>query len=284
MDSSTVQKAVKYLGWLFVALIVFIAILSVNALKENRYIGGGVSAGNVITVSGEGEVFAVPDIAEFTYTVFAEAKTVGDAQEAAAQKGNAVIAFLKGEGIDEKDIKTVSYSANPKYEWTSGPTPLGAGAEPMYAGASGGSAGVAYPDYYPGPRNQVIVGYEVRQTVSVKVRDTEKVGALLSGVGEKGATDIYGPNFTIDDEEDLQRQARQKAIEDAKDKAEQLADDLDVRLVRVVSFSENSGGYYPMYGKGFDMAVAESAPREVPEIPLGENKISAYVSITYEIR
>lgn len=282
MDSSAVQKAVRHLGWLFVALIVFIAILSVNALKENRYIGGGVPSGNVITVSGEGEVFAVPDIAEFTYTVFAEAKTVGAAQEAAATKGNAAIAFLKGEGIDEKDIKTVSYSANPKYEWTDSPTPLGA---EMRSGASSvGSAGVAYPDYYPGPRNQVIVGYEVRQTVSVKVRDTEQVGALLAGVGEKGATDIYGPNFTIDDEEDLQREARQKAIEDAKTKAEQLADDLDVRLVRVVSFSENGGGYYPMYAaKGYDMAVAESAP-VTPEIPLGENKISASVSITYEIR
>ncbi len=288
MDSSAVQKTMKYLGWLFIVLIVFIAIQSVNALKENRYIGGGVPSGNVITVSGEGEVFAVPDIAEFTFSVFAEAKTVGDAQKAAAEKGNAIIAFLKGEGIDEKDIKTISYSANPKYEWTNGPTPLGGGVSAMEtsvsSGSAGGYAGVAYPDYYPGPRNQVIVGYEVRQTISVKVRDTEEVGTLLAGVGEKGATDIYGPTFTIDDEDELQREARQKAIMDAKLKAKQLADDLDVRLVRVVSFSENGNPWYPMYAtKGYDMAVAESAPA-IPEIPLGENKISASVSITYEIR
>ncbi|GMU73853.1 MAG: SIMPL domain-containing protein [Candidatus Campbellbacteria bacterium] len=288
MDSSTVQKAVKNLGWLFVALIVFIAILSVNALKENRYIGGGVPAGNVITVSGEGEVFAVPDIAEFTYTVYAEAKTVGEAQEMAAEKGNAIIAFLKGEGIAEKDIRTVSYSANPKYEWTNQPTPLGAEiqvVEPYYGGGTSGSAGVSSPDYYyPQPRNQVIVGYEVRQSVSVKVRDTEKVGELLAGVGEKGATDIYGPNFTIDEEDALQRAARKLAIKDAQEKAEQLADDLDVRLVRVVSFSENGGGYYPMYAREeFDMAVASDG-KATPEIPLGENKISANVSITYEIR
>lgn len=284
MDSSTVQKALKYVGWLSVALTVFVAILSVNALKENRYIGGGVPAGNVITVSGEGEVFAVPDIAEFTYAVFAEAKTVADAQEAAAQKGNAVLAFLKSNGVSEKDIKTTSYSANPKYEWTNQPTPLGAEIQPM-GGSVTGSAGVAYPEYYPGPRNQVIVGYEVRQTVTVKVRDTEKVGALLAGVGEKGATDIYGPTFTIDDEDELQREARKEAIADAQEKAKQLADDLGVRLVRVVSFSENGGGYYPMFAKGMgmDMAVSSEA-REVPEIPLGENKISAYVSITYEIR
>lgn len=288
MDSSAVQKAMKYLGWLLIVLIVFIAIQSVNALKENRYIGGGVPSGNVITVSGEGEVFAVPDIAEFTFSVFAEAKTVGDAQEAAAEKGNAIIAFLKGEGIDEKDIKTISYSANPKYEWTNEPTPLGGGTPAMEIyrddQSVSGSAGSAPDYYYPTPRNQVIVGYEVRQSVSVKVRDTEEVGMLLAGVGERGATDIYGPNFTIDDEDELQREARQKAIVDAKDKAEQLADDLGVRLVRVVSFSENGGGYYPMYAKGFDMAVSESAPREIPEIPLGENRISAYVSITYEIR
>ncbi len=289
MDSSAVQKAMKYLGWLFIVLIVFIAIQSVNALKENRYIGGGVPSGNVITVSGEGEVFAVPDIAEFTFSVFAEAKTVGAAQEAAAEKGNAIIAFLKGKGINEKDIKTISYSANPKYEWTSGPTPLSGASVPameIYRDdqSVSGYAGSAPDYYYPAPRNQVIVGYEVRQSISVKVRDTEEVGALLAGVGEKGATDIYGPTFTIDDEDELQREARQKAIADAKLKAKQLADDLNVRLVRVVSFSENGTPWYPMYAmKGYDVAAAEGA-RTVPEIPLGENKISASVSITYEIR
>ncbi len=284
MESSTVQQAAKYLGWLCIALIAFVAILSFNALKEYRYIGGGVPSTNVITVSGQGEAFAVPDIAEFSYTVFAEATTVAEAQAQAAEKGNAVLAFLKGEGIAEKDIKTTSYSANPKYEWVNGTV------RPMMGAGTMGSVGATEPAiavdyYYPGTRNQVITGYEVRQTVSVKVRDTEVVGALLAGVGERGATDIYGPNFTIDDEEVLQRDARRDAIKDAEEKAEQLADDLGVRLVRVVSFSEG-GGYYPPYYSRDTMMSAGMAVEEkaIPEIPLGENKITVNVSITYEIR
>src|SRR5690606_38170187 len=100
-----------------------------------------------------------------------------------------------------------------------------------------------------------------------------------------GVTDIYGPNFTVDDETELKREARQKAIEDARAKARQLADDLDVRLVRVVSFSENGGGYYPMFARGaaMDMAVSSEA-KAAPELPTGENTITSYVTITYEIR
>ena len=284
METSAVQKAVKYLGWLFIVLIIFVAVSALNALKENRYIGGGVSASNVITVNGTGEVFAVPDIAEIGFSVVAEKKLLPDAQKMSAEKINAIMAFLKEQGIDEKDIKTTNYSANPKYEWTNEVTPMYSGssgaAEPGYDGVQ---TSAVYPDYYPQPRNQVVVGYEVRQTITVKVRDTEKVGALVVGIGEQGATDMYGPTFTIDDETALQREARQKAIDDAKDKAEQLAKDLGVKLVRIVSFSENGGGYYPMMFKGMEATVSSDAA-VAPEIPVGQNQISANVSITYEIR
>lgn len=287
METSAVQKAVKYLGWLFIVLIVFVAISAMNALKESRYIGGGVPSSNTITVTGEGEVFAVPDIAEVGFSVVAEKKTLSEAQSESAEKINAIIAFLKEKGIAEKDIKTTNYSANPKYEWTDQPTPL-SGASTRSSGAAEPSYGVetslVYPEYYPQPRNQIVVGYEVRQTISVKVRDTEKVGELVTGIGEKGATDMYGPTFTIDDEVTLQREARQKAIEDAKDKAKQLADDLGVRLVRIVSFSENGGGYYPMYARMEAVAYDTDMAKVTPEIPAGENRISANVSITYEIR
>ncbi|MCR4274701.1 MAG: SIMPL domain-containing protein [Candidatus Campbellbacteria bacterium] len=286
METSAVQKAVKYLGWLCIVLIIFVGVSALNALKENRYIGGGVSASNVITINGEGEVFAVPDIAEIGFSVFAEKKTLTEAQSVSAEKMNTILAFLKDQGIDDKDIKTTNYSANPKYEWTNEVTPMSSGssgaAEPGYGGVQ---TSVVYPDYYPRPQNQVIVGYEVRQTITVKIRDTEKVGALVSGIGEKGATDIYGPTFTIDDEVALQREARQKAIDDAKNKAEQLAKDLGVRIVRIVSFSENGGGYYPMMFKGMEATVSsDSSVPPVPQIPVGENKITANVSITYEIR
>ncbi|QQR82171.1 SIMPL domain-containing protein [Candidatus Campbellbacteria bacterium] len=281
METNVTQKTIQYVGWLCIVLILFVAVLAINALKENRYIGGGVSASNVIAVSGEGKVFAVPDIAEIGFSVVAEKKTLTEAQTASAEKINAIMTYLKEQGVAEKDIQTANYSANPKYEYRASGTSVPAAASGMSAGSSAGIE--MMPVYYP-PQNQVLVGYEVSQTITVKVRDTEKVGALVTGIGAKGATNMYGPTFTIDDEVALQREARQKAIDDAKTKAQQLAKDLGVKLVRIVSFSENGGGYYPVMYKGMEATVSSDSASVSPQIPVGQNTITANVSITYEIR
>jgi uncharacterized protein len=273
MDSITKERATKAILALAIVLACYVAILALAKLREYPYIGSNYPSGNVITVEGQGEVFAVPDIAEITFAVRAEGATVAIAQADAAKRMNAIINYLKGQGVDEKDIKTTNYSANPKYEYRTDGAPTRM-LEPDTA--------TSYP--WPGSGNQVVVGYEVYQNISVKVRDADTAGDLVSGVGGLGATDIYGPNFTIDDETELKHEAREKAIEDARAKARQLADDLDVRLVRVVSFSEN-GGYYPMYGKAMLEAQDASVPPAVsPELPSGENSVTSNVSITYEIR
>lgn len=245
-----------------VLLVVFV----INAIKENRYIGAGIPPSNVVSVSGEGEVFAVPDIAEFTFSVVERRDTVDAAQDVAAEKVNAIIAYVKGEGIDEKDIKTVNYSAYPQYEWHQ---------ETIVC--------VRYPCPQP-PGEQVLTGYEVNQSVSVKVRDTNTAGILLSGVGERGVSSVSGLSFTIDDEDALQREARALAIADAKEKARELARDLGIKLVRIVNFYESGPTPY-YYGVGGDAAVAEFERTALPpEIPVGENRIISNVSITYEIR
>lgn len=280
LSNPLIERLIKFSAVLVAVVIAFVAVLTLNALKENKYIGGN-SGSNVITVSGEGEAFAVPDIAEFSFDVTAEATTLVPAQEEVTEKMNAIIAYLKDEGIDERDIKTTNYSSNPRYEWQGGEVySTGAGTS-----VGGSDAMMMYPVPYPGNGTQVIVGYEVHHSVSVKIRDTEKAGTIVTGVGALGVTNMYGPNFTVDDEDALMRDARKDAIRDAKDKAEELADDLDVKLVRIISFSENGGGYYPMYARMEGGMAYDSAEVKVaPEIPEGENKINASVSITYEIR
>lgn len=252
-------KALAFAAVAFVAIVYGLARLS-----EMRFIGSGVSATNTISVSGEGEVFAVPDIATFTLTIREEAKTVEEAQAAATTKSNSALATLRGAGIEDKDIKTVSYNINPQYDWVQ--------AERCATGA-----------YCPG--QQVLRGYEVYQSLSVKVRDTKNAGSILSQVG-KDVSDVSGLSFTIDDDAKLQADARAKAIADARAKADVLAKDLGVKVVRIVGFSESTGGrdIYPIYGKTFamDAAVGEEAP--APELPAGENKISSEVTITYEIK
>lgn len=246
-------------------LALFLLINSLKALKEFRYVGSGVTATNTISVSGMGEVFAVPDMATFSVTVREEAKEVADAQDKATKKSNDIIAYLKGAGVEEKDIKTISYNVNPKYEYSQG----------------------VCTQYSCPPSKQTLTGFEVYQMLEVKVQDPKKAGELLSGVGGKGASEVSGLSFTIEDEDQLKSDAREEAIADAEAKADELADQLGVNIIRVVGFYEDSGGYQPYaYGKGGiamdSMAVREAAP--APQIPAGENKIVSNVNITYEIR
>ena len=271
MEQQSVQEIIKATHWPrtmaatalgFLAL--FLLVGTISGLKSMQFIGSGVSATNTISVSGEGEVFAVADTATFSVTVREKAKEVKDAQDAATKKGNDIIAYLKDGGVEEKDIKTLDYSVNPDYEWSQGACPQGG--------------------YCPG--KQVLVGYEVSQTLSVKVRDTKRAGDLLSGVGSRGATEVSGLSFTIDDEDALKAEARDKAIAQAKEKAEVLAKSLGVSLVRVVGFYENEGGM-PIYAYGLggdERMMAGSAPKAAPQIPAGQNKIVSNVSVTYEIR
>ena len=253
-------------------LVLFLGVQVLAGAKGLRYIGGGINATNAITVSGHGEAFAVPDIATFTFSVVSLKSTVALAQEDATKKINEVTKYLKDAGVADKDIKTSDYSVYPQYEYSQSVCPAV-------------SSSMGAPVYCP-PGKQVLKGYEVRQTTTVKVRDTAKAGDLLTGAGSKGATEVSGLNFTFDNPDQVQNEARDKAIANAKAKAEVLAKSLGVRLVRVVSYNEN--GYPgPIYygkemalGMGGDGAVAQSAPA----ISVGENKVTSDISITYEIR
>jgi uncharacterized protein YggE len=247
-----------------VALVGLVAALGSYAYVTLKNAGGWVGP-TTINIVGTGEVTAVPDIATFSFSVRAEGKDAAEAQGKSAESMNKVIGFLKDEGVDEKDIKTTGYNLMPKYTYTQAPCAMGSWCP-------------------PGEQKQD--GFEVYQTVTVKVRDTKKAGTLLSGVGERGATDMSSLGFTIDDEEKLKAEARELAIADAKEQAEALARQLGVRLGEMTGYYEESANNpYPYYGMGGDMmmsAKAEAAP--VPEMPAGENTIMSRVNLTYTIK
>ncbi len=265
----------EYVRNLYRLLVVFLAVISlffaVKLLSELRAYGMmGSSGSNVVAFSGHGEVTAVPDIATVNFTIRKEAKTVKEAQKGVADKEKQALDFLKGKNIEEKDIKTENASFYPKYEYVRGVCPE------IKAG------GISYDC---GGGKQVLTGYEASESITVKVRNTDDAGAIIQGLGTVGVSDLNGPNFTVENEESLKAEARKKAIEDAKNKAKVLAKDLDVRLVRISSFSE-SGNLGPMfYGKAMmaqdSVLGAGSAPANLPK---GENTISSDVTITYEIR
>lgn len=257
-------KAVTVLAMLGAVLV---GAMIITEVKGYRFIGGGVSATNTISVSGEGEVVAPPDIANVSFTVRESATKVSDAQDKVSVKTKSALSAVRKLGVSDKDIKTQNYSSYPKYEWQEGTVSCMA---------------VGCPPSRPG--KQVIIGYEVSQTVDVKVRDLEKVNTLVEELASAGVTEMYGPNFAIDNEDSLKAEARKIAIENARTKADVLARDLGVTLVRVVSFSE--GGNYPIYTRSTMMSEKADfgVDSSTPEIPQGEEKIVSNVTVTYEIR
>ena len=271
LNSNHFTRLSRVLFWLIAIGVIFMFAKTLNEFKRGSYIGRDVAAQNTITVSGRGEVLAKPDIATFSFSVTEEGKTVAEAQKKATNKINQAVDLTKKGGVNEKDIKTLGYNIYPKYEYYNQPQPR-----------------ICYESYCPPQpvKDPKIIGYEVSQTIEVKVRKIEDSGDLLSTVGSIGVTNISGLSFSIDDEEKVKQEAQEKAIKEAKDKADKLAKQLGVSIVRVSNFSE-SGNYPIYYGRGgaFDakvVNVAESAPS--PQIPSGENQIISNVTITYEIR
>ena len=261
-EKSNVLKVVFVLG---ILVCVYFAVKVASEIKAYNFIGGGTTATNTISFDGKGEVTAAPDIATVSFSIRDDAKDLKTAQDTVTNKEKAILEFLDKSGIEKKDIKTENYSSYPRYDST-----------PCY--------NYKIPCRQPG----TIIGYEVSEYVTVKVRDLTKVGEIVKGLGGLGVSDMNGPNFAIEKEDELKAKARKIAIDEAKAKAEKLADDLGIRLVRIVGFSD--GADYPVYynaksGVAFDAQVS-SAPeaRPTPALPTGDTKIISNVSITYEIR
>ncbi len=267
MNSNYKDNVFKYGSWALMVLVVFLAVHTIGAFKN---LGSIDPSYNSISVTGEAEVVSIPDVATFSFTVSADAANVSSAQEVVTQKMDAVLDALKNLGVEDKDIKTTNYSVYPKYTYPS--------SAPV----------ICSPTYCPPspPTRQVQDGYTASHDVTVKVRDTEKAGDAVAQVGASGATNISSVSFTVDDPDQLIQQARVEAIADAKAKAEVLADELGVRLVRVVSFYDNQPGYpMPMYAEaGMSRDMVEVKNVTPATLPAGENKFSTTVTVTYEIR
>ena len=211
---------------------------------------------DTIVVNGKGELTVKPDIANISFSVMEENMDVSKASDAVNTKIAKIIENLKSNGVDEKDIKTTGYNIYPRYDYVS--------------------------QTYPYSGKQVLAGYDVTQSITVKIRDLSKAGKVVTDLGTLSVTDMSGLNFTNDKYDDLLKQARDQAIVQARSEAKKLAKSLGVRLVKIVGYSEGSN--YPVY---YDrVAVGATSMKSSAEavLPTGENKITSNVSITYEIR
>jgi uncharacterized protein YggE len=235
-----------------IAVVLLVStVMFVGCATDNR-INTGSNQQTGIWVNGTGKVYAVPDIAELTLGVEAEAATVAAAQSQANQAMASVVAALKAAGIADKDIQTQYYSIYEVTKWD------------------------------PDKNQSVITAYQVTNTVTATIRSIDKAGQIIDAVVAAGGNyiRINGINFTVEDPNIYYAQAREKAIEYAKAKANQMATLAGVKLGSIFYITESS--YMPS-GNYFDGRVVSAGSEAGTTISAGQLEITTTVTIAYDI-
>ncbi len=240
-----------------IGLVLAVSLLLIGCEEQEESssevaLTGSISQQTGIWVSGTGEVTVTPDVAILTLGVEAQETTVNAAQSEATSAMNAVMAALKSNGVADKDIQTQWYNISPVTRWDDRTS------------------------------EQITTGYSVTNMVTVKIRDISKAGTIIDAVAEAGgnSTRVNGISFTVDDPAAYNTQAREKAMQDASAKAQQLATLAGVTLGKAIYISE-SGSYIPApyYPKVY---LDESASGGIP-ISAGELEITLSVQVGYAI-
>jgi len=255
-----------------IALSIFLIVASISVWSYANSYSKQIDPSSIrsFTVSGEGKVVTVPDVATFSFSVITEGgKDLSALQTENVKKVNEAITFVKGNDVDEKDIKTEQYSVEPRYQYYDC-------SRTIYSSADEEKA-------CPPPE---IVGYTIRQSVLVKVRDFEVAGDLISGVVEKGANSVSRLQFTIDDPLEAMAKAREMAIQRAEEKAEQIADAAGFSVGKLISINE--GGYTPQVYRNakvsYDEVLGMGGAAPSAAIEAGSEEVIVNVTLQYEIR
>ena len=239
---------------LMLALVGLVGCTSEGTSEIELPSGLRINVGNQqegIWVNGYGEVNAAPDIAILQLGISAQRASVAEAQAEAATAMDEVMTVLKQGGVADKDIQTQYFSIQQVTRWDRE------------------------------TEEEVVIGYRVTNMVTAKIREIAKTGSIIDAVAEAGGdfTRIDNISFSIDDPSEYRKEARDKAMADAKAKAERLANLGGVTLGKPTYISENIS--YPVYSQ--PPRVAEAAPAPVTPISPGEMKISLDIQVVYAI-
>ncbi len=211
---------------------------------------------NGIWVTGQGKVTVVPDIATLRLGIKAQEESVAQAQSQAAEAMKNVMSALTENGVAIKDIRTQDFSIRQVTRWDED------------------------------KREEVAIGYMVTNMVVAKIRNIDEIGAVIDGVAEAGGdlTRIDSIAFTIDDSSEYYDEARQKAMADARTKAEQIAELAGVNLGKPTYIYEGLHIPTPRYAPVPVMGFAEVGLAVETPISAGEMEISLRLQVTYAIR
>ena len=219
--------------------------------------------GSGIWVSGQGTITVAPDLAVLDIGVETRAPNVSEANSQASMAMDAVIEALKARGVKDEDIQTRGFSVYPRYDYIE--------------------------EEKDGVRSsrEVLVGYRVRNSAAVKLRDLDTIGEVIDEVVTAGGDNvrISDISFTLEDPKPKMAELREMAVADAKAKAEHLAELSDVSLGRLIYISEGAAGPsvrgFADRGYGYEFAAMAAAP--APSISGGELKLSLSVQAGFAI-
>jgi uncharacterized protein YggE len=233
--------------FLLVSLLAVSAVPVVPALAD-------ANLPRTVSVSGQGEVSAEPDLAHVSLGVEARRPTMAEARTLVAATVDRVLALCKDLKIDPKLVNATRLQVQPEYSWNEK------------------------------DRKRVLLGYIVSRQVEVELRDLEQLGPLLERAVTAGVNQVGDPTLDSTRRKQLERQAMTLAVQDARLNADTLAQAAGVRLGAVRALSASSSPpIVPMYRSSMVMADAAAAPPPEATYRPGEMKFTASVSAEYDL-
>jgi len=206
---------------------------------------------DTFSVSGEGKVTIIPDIAIVSVGVSAQGATVTRVQQELNTKINAISDAIKKIGVDNKDIKTSYYNVSPTYDYSSS--------------------------------TQKITGYTANSNLTIKVRNIDNANTVIDTATAQGANKVGGVRFDIDDKTKAENQARQHAVIDAKTKANAASKAAGFKLGKVINYSEidESSPRIGIYDTAKALPMAGGG--EPTQVEPGSSELTINVTLSYEI-
>lgn len=206
---------------------------------------------DTFSVTGTGKATAIPNIAVTSVGVTVSGATVNTVQGELNKKINAITAAIKQQGIEDKYIQTSNYSIYPTYDYTRS--------------------------------TQTITGYQASSTLTIRIKQLDKINAVIDQATKNGANTVSGVSFDVEDSSTVESQARDLAIADAKKKAEAAAKSAGFSLGRIINYSEGNI-QAPRPVMMMDMAKSSGTPVSETSVQPGSNEVSISVTISYELR